>query len=109
MEGEDREQLGDRQKTRKLNSSSNDSCLLCASVGYMEIGTTPPCLHGVPVPDTGWSRESVAETEKNKKGRVLWSRPLPISCSLGVGALASEDISLAWPGVSSQGLSHSCL
>lgn len=75
MEGEDREQLGDRQKTRQLNSSSNDSCLLCASVGYMEIGTTQPCLHGVHVPDTGWPRERVAETGQNKKGQGEFCGP----------------------------------
>lgn len=57
IEGEDREQLGDGQKTRKLNSASNDSCLLCVGVEYMEIDMIQPCFCRIHVLDTGWNRE----------------------------------------------------
>lgn len=61
VEGEDREQLGDRQKNRQLNSIGSDSCLLCAGAGCMDKATAQPCLRGFCIPDKngrerGWKR-----------------------------------------------------
>lgn len=67
-----------RQTDKQLNSTSRDSCLLCAGAGYMERATAQPCLCGFHIPGRPQG-ERVAETRQNQRERsrlILRSRSL---------------------------------